>query len=81
MLTYLWKRVFLTILFHQELAPTPAFIGTSWTLDGNPFIDAAAQQVLSDAIGSGVDTDGDGIDDEASALLRRRLVEVGPRSR
>ena len=64
----------------SELAPTPAFIGTSWTLDGNPFIDAAAQQVLSDAIGSGVDTDGDGIDDEASALLRRRLVEVGPRS-
>jgi len=64
----------------SELAPTPAFIGTNWTLDGNPFIDAAAQQVLSDAIGSGVDTDGDGIDDEASALLRRRLVEVGPRS-
>jgi iron complex outermembrane recepter protein len=63
----------------QELAPTPAFVGTSFTLDGNPFIDAAAQQVLSDAIGTGVDTDGDGIDDEASALLRRRLVEVGPR--
>jgi len=64
----------------QELAPTPAFIGTTWTLDGNPFITPEAQQILSDAIGSGVDTDGDGIDDEASALLRRRLVEVGPRS-
>jgi len=64
----------------QELAPTPAFIGTNWTLDGNPFITPAAQQILSDAIGTGVDTDGDGIDDEASALLRRRLVEVGPRS-
>jgi len=64
----------------SELAPTPAFIGTNWTLDGNPFITPAAQQILSDAIGSGVDTDGDGIDDEASALLRRRLVEVGPRS-
>ena len=64
----------------SELAPTPAFVGTNWTLDGNPFITPEAQQVLSDAIGSGVDTDGDGIDDEASALLRRRLVEVGPRS-
>ena len=150
----------------QELAPTPAFIGTNWTLDGNPFITAGTQAVLSgndssilgigirqgrtfsdgssgfintedtnrngilddgedangngildtfqntctncgfdnsfidnvgafdangDAIGDGIDddlrsdvaflidTDGDGIADEASALLRRRLVEVGPR--
>jgi len=63
----------------QELAPTPAFVSSTFTVDGNPFIDAAAQQVLSDAIGLGVDTDGDGIDDEARALVRRRLVEVGPR--
>ena len=63
----------------SQLAPTPIFQSTPFSLDGNPFIDAATQQVLSDAIGSGVDTDGDGIDDTASALLRRRLVEVGPR--
>ncbi len=63
----------------QELAPTPAFVFSTFTLDGNPFIDAAAQQVISGAIGLGVDTDGDGIDDEARALVRRRLVEVGPR--
>jgi len=65
----------------SQLAPTPIFQTPSggFSLDGNPFIDPATQQVLSDAIGSGVDTDGDGIDDTASALLRRRLVEVGPR--
>ena len=63
----------------SQLAPTPIFQTTTFSLDGNPFIDAATQQVLSDAIGSGVDTDGDGIDDTARALLRRRLVEVGPR--
>ncbi len=63
----------------SQLAPTPIFQTSEFSLDGNPFIDAATQQVLSDAIGSGVDTDGDGIDDTAAALLRRRLVEVGPR--
>jgi len=65
----------------SQLAPTPIFQtpANGFSLDGNPFIDAATQQVLSDAIGDGVDTDGDGIDDTASALLRRRLVEVGPR--
>lgn len=64
----------------QQLAPTPIFNTTDFSLDNNPFIDAATQQVLSDAIGNGVDTDGDGIDDLASgALLRRRLEEVGPR--
>jgi len=65
----------------SQLAPTPIFQtpANGFSLDGNPFIDPATQQVLSDAIGSGVDTDGDGIDDTASALLRRRLVEVGPR--
>ena len=64
----------------QQLAPTPIFqAGAEFTLDGNPFLPAATQQVLSDALGNGVDTDGDGIDDTATAFLRRRLVEVGPR--
>jgi len=63
----------------QQLAPTPIFQTTTFTLDGNPFLTANSQQVMSDAIGLGVDTDGDGIDDEARALLRRRLLEVGPR--
>ena len=65
----------------SQLAPTPIFQtpANGFSLDGNPFIDPATQQLLSDAIGDGVDTDGDGIDDTASALLRRRLVEVGPR--
>jgi outer membrane receptor protein involved in Fe transport len=48
-------------------------------LDNNPFLTPATQQIVSDAIGLGVDTDGDGIDDEARALVRRRLEEVGPR--
>lgn len=121
----------------QQLAPTPIFETTTFTLDGNPFISPAGQQIISDAIGvnynamnlpagvaltgrergtdpttgmptffllddsgnripnnpddlslgfkttsdSGVliDSDGDGIGDNASALLRRRLLEVGPR--
>jgi len=65
----------------SQLAPTPIFQtpANGFSLDGNPFIDPASQQILSDAIGSGVDTDGDGIDDTGSFLLRRRLVEVGPR--
>lgn len=63
----------------QQLAPTPIFQGSTFTLDGSPFITAAAQQVISDAIGDGVDTDGDLIDDTATALVRRRLLEVGPR--
>lgn len=64
----------------QQLAPTPIFqSGAEFTLDGNPFLPAATQQLLSDALGNGVDTDGDGIDDTATAFLRRRLVEVGPR--
>jgi outer membrane receptor protein involved in Fe transport len=64
----------------QQLAPTPIFqSGAEFTLDGNPFLPAATQQILSDALGNGVDTDGDGIDDTATAFLRRRLVEVGPR--
>jgi outer membrane receptor protein involved in Fe transport len=64
----------------QQLAPTPIFeAGSQFTLDGNPFLPAATQQVLSDALGDGVDTDGDGIDDTATAFLRRRLVEVGNR--
>jgi len=63
----------------SELAPTPIFQNTSFTLDGNPFIDPASQAIISAGIGDGVDTDGDGIDDTASVLLRRRLVEVGPR--
>ena len=64
----------------QQLAPTPIFqSGAEFTLDGSPFLPAATQQVLSDALGSGVDSDGDGIDDTATAFVRRRLVEVGPR--
>jgi iron complex outermembrane receptor protein len=64
----------------SQLAPTPIFEGTNFTLDGNPFITPGAQQILSDALGNGVDTDGDGIADEATGgLLRRRLEEIGPR--
>lgn len=63
----------------QQLAPTPIFQTATFTLDGNPFIDDASEQILSDALGDGVDTDGDGIDDTATAFLRRRLEEVGPR--
>lgn len=63
----------------QQLAPTPIFQTSTFTLDGNPFIAESAQQVLSDALGDGIDTDGDGIDDTATAFLRRRLEEVGPR--
>ena len=65
----------------SQLAPTPIFQtpANGFSLDGNPFIDPASQQIISDAIGSGVDTDGDGIDDTASFLVRRRLTEVGPR--
>jgi outer membrane receptor protein involved in Fe transport len=63
----------------QQLAPTPIFQTSTFTLDGSPFITAAAQQSISDGIGDGVDTDGDGIDDTATALVRRRLREVGER--
>ena len=63
----------------SQLAPTPIFQTSTFSLDGNPFIDAGAQQIISDTIGSGVDTDGDGIDDTARGFLRRRLEEVGPR--
>ena len=63
----------------QQLAPTPIFQTSTFTLDGNPFIDPASQQIISDAFGQGVDTDGDGIDDQGRAFLRRRLQEVGPR--
>jgi iron complex outermembrane receptor protein len=63
----------------QQLAATPIFQTSTFTLDGNPFIDPTAQQILSDAVGGDVDTDGDGIADEGSAFLRRRLLEVGPR--
>lgn len=65
----------------SQLAPTPIFQtpANGASLDGNPFLTPATQQLLSDALGDGVDTDGDGIDDTFSGLLRRRLVEVGPR--
>jgi len=63
----------------QQLAATPIFQTSTFTLDGNPFIDPTAQQILSDAVGGDVDTDGDGIADEGTAFLRRRLLEVGPR--
>ena len=63
----------------QQLAATPIFQTSTFTLDGNPFIDPTAQQILSDAVGGDVDTDGDGIADTGTAFLRRRLLEVGPR--
>lgn len=70
----------------QQLAPTPIFEPRGTTiqvsLDGNPFIAPSAQQLISDSVGSGVDTDGDGIDDEftiGAFGIRRRLEEVGPR--
>lgn len=120
----------------QQLAPTPIFQTSTFSLDNNPFISATAQAALSgnnlDSVGIGVrqtkifdetrfndpsainadgentsgfvclncifdstagstnvqgwndtsalvDTDGDGIADNARALLRRRLEEVGPR--
>ena len=70
----------------QQLAPTPIFEPRGTTaqisLDGNPFLTPEAQQIISDGAGSGVDTDGDGIDDEftqGAFGIRRRLVEVGPR--
>ena len=116
----------------SELAPTPIFQTSTFSLDGNPFISPASQIAISgnntDQIGIGgrvsriladptagfnptpdpadpdalaqnlclnclfdsdgdgfndvaplLDTDGDGIADTATALVRRRLVEVGPR--
>ena len=131
----------------QQLAPTPIFQTSTFTLDGNPFITAAAQQSISgndtDNVAIGIrdgriysdggssltpwfnpldptdplfdpnytpntctncvftlntildpldpdfdprnttsaliDADGDGIADEGRALVRRRLLEVGPR--
>ncbi len=64
----------------QQLAPTPIFqSGSTFTIDGNPFLTANSQTELSNAFGDGVDTDGDGIDDTGTAFLRRRMLEVGPR--
>ncbi|WP_137167701.1 TonB-dependent receptor domain-containing protein [Salinimonas lutimaris] len=63
----------------QQLAATPIFQTTTFSLDNNPFLTTEAQQLLSGTIGDDVDTDGDGIADTATALVRRRLLEVGPR--
>ncbi|MEO0817181.1 MAG: TonB-dependent receptor [Pseudomonadota bacterium] len=67
----------------QQLAPTPIFqSGTTFSLDGNPFITPDAQAIISAEIGDGVDTDGDGIDDTATVGgfgIRRRMEEVGNR--
>jgi len=70
----------------QQLAPTPIFqSGTQFTLDGNPFLSAQAQGVLSgtlgdlDAAGNIIDANANGIADTATAFVRRRLLEVGPR--
>ncbi|MEO1034141.1 MAG: TonB-dependent receptor [Pseudomonadota bacterium] len=63
----------------QQLAATPIFQTTTFTLDGNPFLTQGAQQALSNAFGDGTDADGDGVDDTATAFVRRRLLEVGPR--
>ncbi len=63
----------------QQLAPTPIFQTTQFTIDGNPFMPLATQQELSNAVGDGVDANNNGIDDTGTAFLRRRLLEVGPR--
>ncbi len=63
----------------QQLAPTPIFQVSEFTIDGNPFLTGDSQQVLSDAFGGGVDANGNGIADTGTAFLRRRLEEVGPR--
>ncbi|MEN0079701.1 MAG: TonB-dependent receptor plug domain-containing protein, partial [Pseudomonadota bacterium] len=67
----------------QQLAPTPIFqSGTTFSLDGNPFITPDAQAIISAEIGDAEDTDGDGISDTATVGgfgIRRRLEEVGPR--
>ena len=74
------KMVFALNDVPQQLAATPIFqSGTQFSLDNSPFLTPAAQQILSDAFGDGVDTDGDGIDDTATMYVRRRLLEVGPR--
>ena len=74
------RAMFTSSKVPQQLAPTPIFAsGTTFTVDGSPFLTANSQQVLSDAFGDGVDTDLDGIDDTATAFVRRRLLEVGPR--
>ncbi len=73
------RAMFTSSRVPQQLAPTPIFQVASFTVDGSPFLPAATQQILSDAFGDGVDSDGDGIDDTGTAFLRRRLLEVGPR--
>ena len=79
-LEFYGKYMFTDSRVPSQLAPTPIFQTSKFTLDGNPFITSEAQQIISDAIGLDVDTDMDGIADEAGgALLRRRLQEVGPR--
>jgi len=74
------RAMFTSSKVPQLLAATPIFqAGTQFTVDGSPFLTANSQQVLSDAFGDGVDTDGDGIDDTATAFVRRRMIEVGQR--
>lgn len=63
----------------QQLAHTPFLQVLQFTLDGNPFIAPSAQQAISDAVGDGVDTNGNGIDDTATVQIRRRQLETGPR--
>lgn len=62
-----------------QLAPSPAFEDVTFTIDGNPFITPDAQAILGAALGDGVDANGNGIADTGTALVRRRLEEVGPR--
>lgn len=78
-LEFYGRAMFTDSTVPSQLAPTPIFQTSTFSLDNNPFITPEAQQIISDGIGLGVDTDGDGIDDEGRALLRRRLREVGPR--
>ncbi len=71
--TYTYSRV------PQQLAATPIFQTTTFTIDGSPFLPSTTQANLSEAFGDGVDSDSDGIDDTGTAFVRRRLLEVGPR--
>jgi iron complex outermembrane receptor protein len=79
------RAMFTSSRVPSQLAPTPIAQTSVFTLDGNPFLTAEAQQVLSDAIGvkdadgNIIDSNGNGIADEAVGLVRRRLEEIGPR--
>lgn len=64
-----------------QLAETPIGGRTlRITLDNNPFIAASAKTLLNQLrVGSDPDVDADGLADEISVTVNRRLSEVGPR--